>query len=91
MDGNNKIIGKFNMSFTDEYGETTSLKKTYSEEVYSDYDPSFGSITFLLEEFKYFLKSMGFCKSMIDRIVYLEPMEKVINENGDIIYDQTKY
>lgn len=87
MNKDNKIIGKLNISFTDEYGETTSVKKTYSEELYSNYDPSFGTITFLLEEFKYFLNAMSFSDLLTDRIVYLEKDEKVIDKNGEVVYE----
>ena len=46
-----------------------------------------GTITWLLEEFKYFLNALSFSEDMTNRIVYLEKGEKVIDENGEVIYE----
>jgi len=70
-----KIIGKLHFSFTNEF-ETTTLDKTYND-VDSE---EFETIYWFVEEFKYFLKAIGFSESMTDRIVYLEAGEKVVDE-----------
>ena len=41
-------------SFTDDYGETINLEKTFND------DDDIGKITWLLDEFKYFLHAMSF-------------------------------
>lgn len=66
-------------SFTDDYGETVSLEKTFND------DNDIGKITWLLDEFRYFLHAMSFSQDMTDRIIYLEKGEKVIDENGEIV------
>ena len=68
-------------SFTDDYGETIYLEKTFND------DDDIGKITWLLDEFKYFLHAMSFSQDMTDRIVYLEKGEKVIDENGEVLYE----
>lgn len=65
-----EIIGKISFSFTDENGETVSLKKTFTGE-----EEEIGKIDWLLDEFKYFLQAMTFSESMTNRIVYLESGE----------------
>lgn len=65
-----EIIGKISFSFTDENGETVSLKKTFTGE-----EEEIGKIDWLLDEFKYFLQAMSFSESMTNRIVYLESGE----------------
>lgn len=65
-----EIIGKISFSFTDENGETVSLKKTFTGE-----EEEIGKIDWLLDEFKYFLQVMSFSESMTNRIVYLESGE----------------
>lgn len=68
-------------SFTDDYGETVSLEKTFND------DDEIGNITWLLDEFKYLLHAMSFSEHMTDRIVYLEKGEKVIDENGEVLVE----
>ena len=69
-------------SFTDDYGETVSLEKTFND------DNDIGTITWLLDEFRYFLHAMSFSQDMTDNIVYLEKGEKVVDENGEVIYER---
>lgn len=73
---------KLAFSFTDDYGETVSLEKTFND------DDEIGKITWLLDEFRYFLHAMSFSQDMTDRIVYLEEGEKVVDENGEVIYER---
>ena len=73
---------KLAFSFTDDYGETTSLEKTFND------DNDIGTITWLLDEFRYFLHAMSFSQDMTDNIVYLEKGEKVVSENGEVIYER---
>ena len=73
---------KLAFSFTDDYGETTSLEKTFND------DNDIGTITWLLDEFRYFLRAMSFRQDMTDNIVYLEKGEKVVSENGEVIYER---
>ena len=72
---------RLTFSFTDDVGETATLEKTFN-----DCD-EIGTLTWLLEEFKYFLNALSFSEDMTDRIVYLEKGEKVIDENGEVIYE----
>ena len=69
-------------SFTDDYSETINLEKTFND------DDEIGKITWLLDEFKYFLHAMSFSQDMTDNIVYLEKGEKVVDENGEVIYER---
>lgn len=69
-------------SFTDDYGETVSLEKTFND------DNDIGTITWLLDEFKYFLHALSFTEDMTNNIVYLEKGEKVVDENGEVIYER---
>ena len=69
-------------SFTDDYGETINLEKTFND------DDDIGKITWLLDEFKYFHQAMSFSQDMTDNIVYLEKGEKVVDENGEVIYER---
>ena len=69
-------------SFTDDYGETINLEKTFND------DDDIGKITWLLDEFKYFLHAMSFSQDMTDNIVSLEKGEKVVDENGEVIYER---
>ena len=73
------IIGKLHFSFTDKL-ETTTLDRVYNEE-----PEDFGTIFWLMEEFKYFLKAVGFSEFMTDRIMYLEEGEKVIDKDGNVV------
>ena len=70
-------------SFTDEYGETTTLNKTYNQ-----VDDELGKVLWLLEEFKCFLRAYGFHKISIDNIVYLEKGEKVVNKDGELVIER---
>lgn len=79
---NKEIIGKISFSFTDENGETVSLKKTFTGE-----EEEIGKIDWLLDEFKYFLQAMNFSESMTNRIVYLENGEKLIGEDGGVLIE----
>ena len=78
----NKIIGNLHFSITENEIGTTTLDRTYA-----DYCDDFGSIHWLIEEFKYFLKAMSFSEQVTDRIVFLNEGEKVIDENGDVIVE----
>lgn len=77
-----EIVGKISFSFTDENGETVSLKKTSTGE-----KEEIGNINWLLDEFKYFLQAMSFSESMTNRIVYLESGEKLIGEDEDFLIE----
>lgn len=77
-----EIIGKISFSFTDENGETVSLKKTFTGD-----EEKIGKIDWLLDEFKYFLQAMSFSESMTNRIVYLESGEKLIGEDGGVLIE----
>lgn len=79
---NKEIIGKISFSFTDENGETVSLKKTFTGE-----EEEIGKIDWLLDEFKYFLQAMSFSESMTNRIIYLESGEKLIGEDGKVLIE----
>lgn len=73
-----KIVGKLHFSFTNEF-ETTTLDKTYKTD-----DDEFETIYWFVEEFKYFLKAIGFSESMTERIVYLENRKKVIDSSVEV-------
>lgn len=62
-------------SYTDEYGETTTLTKTHEAETQEDPD-----IYFLTEQFKSFLSSIGYAQKWVDRVVYLDDNEEVITK-----------
>ena len=72
---------KLLFSFTDDIGETATLEKTFND------CNAIGTLPWLLEEFKYFLHSLSFSEDMTDRIIYLEKGEKVIDENGEVLYE----
>ena len=72
---------KLLFSFTDDIGETATLEKTFND------CSEIGTLPWLLEEFKYFLNALSFSEDMTNRIVYLEKGEKVIDENGEVIYE----
>ena len=72
---------KLLFSFTDDIGETVTLEKTFND------CGEIGTLTWLLEEFKYFLHSLSFSEDMTNRIVYLEKGEKVVDENGEVLYE----
>ncbi len=70
---------RLTFSFTDDFGETITLDKTFNE------SEDTGKLFWLLDEFKSFLYAYGFSKSMIDNLVYLEKGEKIIDEDGEVI------
>lgn len=72
---------RLTFSFTDDIGETATLEKTFND------CNEIGTLTWLLEEFKYFLNALSFSEDMTNRIIYLEKGEKVIGENGEVIYE----
>ena len=72
---------KLLFSFTDDIGETVTLEKTFND------CGEIGTLTWLLEEFKYFLHSLSFSEDMTNKIIYLEKGEKVVDENGEVIYE----
>ena len=72
---------KLLFSFTDDIGETATLEKTFND------CNEIGTVTWLLEEFKYFLHSLSFSEDMTNKIIYLEKSEKVVDENGEVIYE----
>ena len=75
----NRFVGELHFSFKSNL-ETTTLDRVYNEE-----PEDFETIYWFLEEFKYFLKSMGFPESLTDRIVFLEDGEKVFDKELNII------
>ena len=62
MEDKNRML-KTSFSYTDEYGETSTLTKELGQVCLED-----GTIEFLLGEFKFFLLSMGFAPNWVDRI-----------------------
>ena len=72
---------KLLFSFTDDIGETATLEKTFND------CNEIGTLTWLLEEFKYFFFFFCFSEDMTNRIIYLEKGEKVIDENGEVLYE----
>lgn len=76
-----KFVGKLHFSFTSDF-ETTTLDREYNE-----CPEDFETIYWFLEEFKYFLKSMGFAEFLTNRIVYLEDGEKVIDKDGEVLVE----
>lgn len=75
---NDKKI-KLMFSFTDDTGETTTLEKTYND------DSEIGTLSWLIDEYKYFLHAYGFSGCMTNKIFYLKKGEKVVGENGEIL------
>lgn len=76
-----KIIGKLHFSFTNTC-ETTTVDRAFNEE-----PESYETIWWFLEEFKYFLKAMGFTDHFIDRIIFLDDGEKVVDKDGEILVE----
>ena len=72
---------KLLFSFTDDIGETATLEKTFND------CSEIGTLPWLLEEFKYFLNALSFSEDMTNKIIYLEKGEKVVDENGEVIYE----
>ena len=77
----NNFVGKLHFSFTSDL-ETTTLNKEYHKE-----PGDFETIFWFVEEFKQFLKAMGFADSLTDRIIFLENGEKVVGENGEVLFE----
>ena len=73
---------KLLFSFTDDIGETATLEKTFND------CSEIGTITWLLDEFKYVLQALSFGEDMTNNIVYLDKGEKVVDENGEVIYER---
>ena len=69
-------------SFTDDIGETATLEKTFND------CNEIGTLTWLLDEFKYFLQALSFGEDMTNNIVYLAKGEKVVDENGEVVYER---
>ena len=65
-----KEIG-LSFSFTDEFGETTTLNKTYQD------NEEVGKIWWLLEEFKCFYTLMGFIKLQLTTLFILKKAKKL--------------
>ena len=61
---------KTSFSYTDEFGETTTLTKELTQDVLQD-----GEVDFLLGEFKFFLLSIGYTSNCVDKIQYNEEEE----------------
>lgn len=72
---------KLLFSFTDDNGETATLEKVFND------CSEIGTITWLLDEFKYFLNALSFPEYMTNNIVYLEKGEKVVDENGGVLVE----
>lgn len=72
---------RLTFSFTDDIGETATLEKVFND------CSEIGTITWLLDEFKYFLNALSFSEDMTNRIVYLEKGEKVVDENGGVLVE----
>ena len=72
---------KLLFSFTDDIVETATLETSFNNFI------NIGTLTWLLEEFKYFLHSLSFSEDITNRIVYLEKGEKVIDENGEVLVE----
>ena len=72
---------RLTFSFTDDIGETATLEKTFND------CSEIGTLPWLLEEFKYFLNALSFSEDMTNRIVYFEKGEKVVDENGEVLYE----
>lgn len=71
------------ITYIDELGETTSLSRIYNEECHEDV----GTAGWLLEQFKYFLKACGYADETVNKIIFLEYGEKVIDTEGNIIHE----
>lgn len=71
------------IAYADELGELTSLTRTYNEDCHED----IGTAGWLLEQFKYFLKACGYANETVDKLIFLEYGEKVIDSNGELIYE----
>ena len=57
--------------------------RTYNEDCHED----MGTAGWLLEQFKYFLKACGYANETVDKLIFLGYGEKVINANGEVIYE----
>ena len=54
---------KLLFSFTDDIGETATLEKTFND------CNEIGTLTWLLDEFKYFLQALSFGENMTNKLV----------------------
>jgi hypothetical protein len=64
MNDNVENMIKICFSYTDEFGQKSTLSKSYNQCVLVDQD----TIEFLLDEFKSFLRGMGFTEKCVNRI-----------------------
>lgn len=81
---------KLSISYTNKYDETTELNKICKyDENDTEYDVV-GTIFWLVEQFKYFLKACGYAEVTTDRIVYLGHREKVVDSNGNVVFSPDK-
>ena len=64
---------KLLFSFTDDIGETATLEKTFND------CSEIGTLTWLLEEFKYFLNALSFSEYMTNkRLFILKKVKKLL-------------
>lgn len=76
----NRVIGKLSFSYTDYDIESVTLQREYFEGT-----EDFGSIHWILDEFKYFLKALSFPESLVNRIVCLEIGDKILCSDGEVV------
>lgn len=74
---------RLTFSYIDEFGEKTTLDKTYHQD-----NEGVGELWWLVEEFKCFLHAHGFAKVSTDHIVYLEEGEKVVTKDGELVIER---
>lgn len=75
-------IMKIGFYASDVYGNVTDLKRKYPPDT-----DEIDTISWWVEEFKYFMKSMGFSDQMVDRIVYVERDEQLVSSTGEVYID----
>lgn len=63
-------IMKIDFAFTDEFGNESRLTKSFTEGSSMDTD-----LSFLVDEFKYFLLGIGFAQNTVDCIQIVEDEE----------------
>lgn len=61
---------KINFSYTDEFGNETTLSKTFTTDVFMDGD--YSSFELLVDEFKNFLLAEGHSRENVDKIQIVE-------------------
>ena len=82
MENKEKVVLSF--SFLDECGELTKLEKTINV----DENYVLDKVSGMLEEFKYFLLSMGFHPQSVEAIQFLEIGDKITDKDGEVIYER---